>query len=32
MDLKIVHVVSYHRYRLGKWEDVCSHYRSLPNR
>jgi hypothetical protein len=25
-------VVSYHRYRFGKWEDVCTHYRSPPSR
>lgn len=27
---KIVHVNAYPRYRLGKWEHVCSHFRSLP--
>lgn len=30
MGPKIVRVVSYHRYRFGKWEDVCTHLRSLP--
>lgn len=32
MGPKIVRVVSYHRFRLGKWEDVCTHFRSLPTR
>lgn len=27
-----VSVVDYHRFRLGKWEYVCAHCRSLPNR
>lgn len=25
-----VHVRSYRRFRLGKWEDVCAHWRSHP--
>lgn len=32
MGSKIVRVVSYHRFRFGKWEDVRTHLRSLPNR
>ena len=32
MKVKTVHVRKYQRYRLGKWEDVCQHLRSLPNR
>ena len=32
MGQKTVHVISYQRYRLGKWEDVCSHFRSAPMR
>ncbi len=27
---KVVHVVSYMRYRFGHWERVCKHMRSLP--
>lgn len=27
---KTVRVVQYPRFRNGRWEDVCSHYRSLP--
>lgn len=27
---KVVHVSQYLRWRLGKWETVVSHYRSLP--
>ena len=27
---KVVHVVGYMRFRLGRWEAVCSHHRSLP--
>lgn len=27
---KVVHVCNYVRFRLGKWEDVCQHWRSLP--
>lgn len=30
MGPKIVRVVAYHRFRLGKWEAVCTHLRSLP--
>jgi len=32
MGLKTVRVVSYHRYRFGKWEDVRTHFRSPPSR
>lgn len=32
MKAKTVQVRKYQRYRLGKWEDVCTHLRSLPNR
>jgi hypothetical protein len=28
---KTVHVVRHPRFRNGNWEDVCQHYRSLPN-
>lgn len=28
---KIVHVRAYKRYRLGQWEGVCAHWRSLPD-
>jgi len=28
--IKNVHVNSYPRFRLGKWEDVCEHWRSHP--
>ena len=27
---KSVHVNAYPRFRLGKWESVCQHWRSLP--
>ena len=27
---KVVRVCSYTRYRLGRWEEVCSHLRSMP--
>lgn len=27
---KVVHVCSYPRFRFGKWESVCTHWRSLP--
>ena len=30
MEPKIVHVTTYPRFRLGKWEQVCTHFRSLP--
>jgi hypothetical protein len=29
---KPIHVVSYQRFVDGKWQDVCSHFRSYPNR
>ncbi len=32
MKPKVVNVRKYQRYRLGKWEDVCQHLRSLPRR
>jgi len=32
MQTKTVHVVSYPRFKLGKWEHVSAHYRSLPSR
>lgn len=28
---KVVPVVAYKRYRFGRWEDVCKHFRSLPH-
>jgi hypothetical protein len=28
--LKIVHVTAYPRFRFGKWESVCQHWRSAP--
>jgi hypothetical protein len=28
---KVVHVREYYRFRHGKWEQVCSHYRSWPS-
>jgi len=28
----LVFVREYLRFRLGKWEQVCSHYRGLPSR
>nr|DAX13858.1 MAG TPA: hypothetical protein [Bacteriophage sp.] len=28
----LVHVNQYKRFRLGKWEHVCQHWRSYPNR
>lgn len=28
--LKSVFVRAYRRFRLGKWENVCQHWRSLP--
>jgi hypothetical protein len=27
---QVVRVVSYMRFRFGRWETVCSHYRSVP--
>lgn len=32
MGPKIVRVCNYRRFRLGQWEDVCTHFRSLPLR
>lgn len=32
MGPKLIRVIAYHRFRFGKWEDVCSHLRSAPNR
>lgn len=29
---KPVHVRSYRRFRLGSWENVCEHFRSMPTR
>lgn|GEM_PF-1123655 len=29
---KPVHVDGYPRFRFGRWERVCEHYRSWPNR
>jgi len=29
---KPVFVTSYPRYRFGRWEHVCKHYRSAPHR
>jgi hypothetical protein len=31
MGPKIVYVTAYIRFRFGRWESVCSHWRSLPN-
>jgi hypothetical protein len=31
MGPKLVRVNAYPRYRYGKWEFVCSHYRSMPS-
>jgi hypothetical protein len=28
--IKSVFVTAYRRFRLGKWEDVCQHWRSHP--
>lgn len=28
--LRIVHVDPYTRFRFGRWENVCEHYRSMP--
>ncbi len=28
----LVHVNAYERFRFGKWESVCSHWRSYPTR
>lgn len=28
--VKTVFVHRYQRFRFGRWEDVCQHYRSLP--
>lgn len=28
--LKTVHVCNYSRFRLGRFESVCQHWRSLP--
>jgi hypothetical protein len=28
--MKVVFVHAYHRFRLGRWEFVCAHWRSLP--
>ena len=30
--LKLVKVKAYRRFRYGKWENVCEHYRSYPHR
>lgn len=27
---KLVHVRAYTRFRFGRWENVCSHWRSMP--
>ncbi|MBB6117738.1 hypothetical protein F4826_004716 [Rahnella inusitata] len=32
MELKPVLVRQYMRFRLGRWENVCMHTRSLPTR
>lgn len=32
MGPKVVYVCKYKRFRFGRWEDVCKHKRSLPNR
>jgi hypothetical protein len=32
MDFKSVFVRAYRRFRLGRWEHVVQHYRSLPSR
>lgn len=32
MKSKTVRVIAYLRFRLGRWEYVVSHYRSLPGR
>ncbi|SAD39780.1 Uncharacterised protein [Enterobacter hormaechei] len=32
MGPKVVDVCKYKRFRFGRWEDVCKHKRSLPNR
>lgn len=29
-NLRTVFVHAYRRFRFGRWEDVCSHYRSHP--
>lgn len=29
-DLKPVHVDPYYRFRFGRWESVCEHWRSHP--
>lgn len=29
-DLRPVHVDPYYRFRFGRWESVCEHYRSMP--
>ncbi|CQH63924.1 Uncharacterised protein [Yersinia enterocolitica] len=31
MKRKNVFVHAYRRFRNGEWEDVCSHYRSMPS-
>lgn len=31
-NIKSVHVRAYIRFRFGKWECVCEHWRSLPSR
>jgi len=28
---KVVRVRTYPRFRYGRWEQVCMHFRSLPN-
>jgi len=28
---KVVHVTNYPRFRFGRWEQVCSHWRSMPS-
>lgn len=30
--MKSVYVIAYMRFRFGKWEAVCQHWRSPPNR
>lgn len=30
MGRKSVFIRAYRRFRYGEWEDVCSHYRSMP--
>lgn len=28
--IRSVHVSQYYRFRFGRWESVCEHWRSLP--